>query len=262
VSELTVRPLEESGVVITGGTSGIGLAGARAFAAAGVPRLVLIGRDVERGRAACAAVREGAPEAAVEFISADGNDPEQAERAAARAQNLAGPIDVLVNATAGPYLPRLLIDTPLEDVPAIVAQQALAPLLMTRAMLPAMRAQGGGCIINIASDAAKVATPGEALIGAAMAAIVMFSRTVAMEAKRDGVRVNVLTPSLVEGTGVSERLFQDEFSTRLFSKAGSRAALGVSTPEDQAALLVFLAGPAAAKLTGQAISLNGGISAA
>jgi 2-hydroxycyclohexanecarboxyl-CoA dehydrogenase len=90
----------------------------------------------------------------------------------------------------------------------------------------------------------------------------MFSRTVAMEAKRDGIRVNAITPSLVEGTGVSERLFQDEFSSRLFGKAGSRASLGVSTPQDQAALLVFLASPAAAKLTGQAISLNGGISAA
>jgi 2-hydroxycyclohexanecarboxyl-CoA dehydrogenase len=259
VSDLTVRPLEQSGVVITGGTSGIGLAGARAFAAAGVPRLVLIGRNAERGRAAVAAIDA---EAQVEFISADGNDPEQAARAVARAQDLAGPIDVLVNATAGPYLPRLLIDTPLQDVPAIVAQQVLAPLLMTRAVLPAMQAQRGGCIINIASDAAKLATPGEALIGAAMAAIVMFSRTVAMEAKRDGVRVNAITPSLVEGTAVSERLFQDEFSSRLFGKAASRASLGVSTPEDQAALLVFLASPAAAKLTGQAISLNGGISAA
>jgi 2-hydroxycyclohexanecarboxyl-CoA dehydrogenase len=125
-----------------------------------------------------------------------------------------------------------------------------------------MQAQRGGCIINIASDAAKVATPGEALIGAAMAAIVMYSRTAAMEAKRDGVRVNAVTPSLVEGTAVSERLFQDKFSSRLFGKAASRASLGVSTPEDQAALLVFLASPAAAKLTGQAISLNGGISAA
>jgi 2-hydroxycyclohexanecarboxyl-CoA dehydrogenase len=219
MTEFTVRPLEQSGVIITGGTSGIGLAGARAFATAGVPRLVLIGRDAERGRAAVAAIKT---EARIEFISADGNDPEQAERAVAQAQELAGPIDVLVNATAGPYLPRLLIDTPLADVPAIVAQQALAPLLMTRAVLPAMRSQRGGCIINIASDAAKVATPGEALIGAAMAAIVMFSRTVAMEAKRDGVRVNALTPSLVEGTGVSERLFQDEFSSRLFGKAGSR----------------------------------------
>jgi NAD(P)-dependent dehydrogenase (short-subunit alcohol dehydrogenase family) len=125
-----------------------------------------------------------------------------------------------------------------------------------------MREQRGGCIINIASDAAKVATPGESLVGAAMAAIVMFTRTVAMEAKRDGVRVNAITPSLVDGTGVTELLFGDEFSGRLFSKARKLAHLGVSQPDEQAALMLYLASPQAAKLTGQAISLNGGISAA
>jgi NAD(P)-dependent dehydrogenase (short-subunit alcohol dehydrogenase family) len=125
-----------------------------------------------------------------------------------------------------------------------------------------MRAQSSGCIINVASDAAKVPTPGESVIGAAMAAIVVFSRTAAMEAKRDGVRVNVLTPSLVEGTGTAERLFADEFSARLFGKARALAQLGVSTPDDQAALMVYLAGPRGVRITGQAISVNGGISSA
>ena len=57
-----------------------------------------------------------------------------------------------------------------------------------------------GCIINVASDAAKFPTPGESVIGAAMAGIVMFSKTLAMEAKRRQIRVNVVTPSLVTGT--------------------------------------------------------------
>jgi 2-hydroxycyclohexanecarboxyl-CoA dehydrogenase len=69
----------------------------------------------------------------------------------------------------------------------------MAPLLMCSAVLPSLRAQKSGLIIKIASDAAKVATPGESIIGGVMAAIVMFSRTLAMEAKRDGVRVNALT---------------------------------------------------------------------
>ena len=88
----------------------------------------------------------------------------------------------------------------------------------------------------------------------------MFTRTLAMEAKRDGIRVNVLTPSLVAGTGTARRLFDDAFSAALFGKARDLAQLGVSTPEDQAALMVFLAGPHGRRITGQAISINGGIS--
>jgi NAD(P)-dependent dehydrogenase (short-subunit alcohol dehydrogenase family) len=138
----------------------------------------------------------------------------------------------------------------------------MAPLLMSGVALPQMRAQKGGLIINIASDAGKVATPGGSVIGAVMAAIVMFSRTLAMEAKRDGVRVNALTPSLVEGTATAERILAEGFSQKLFQKAAKLAHLGVAQPEDLAAIAVFLAGPGGAKITGQAISVNGGISAA
>ena len=144
----------------------------------------------------------------------------------------------------------------------MLMQQALAPMIMSRLALPAMREQRGGVIINVAFDAAKAPTPGESVIGAAMAAIVVFSRTLAIEAKRDGIRVNVLTPSLIGNTDVYERIMADPFSAKLFSNAASLAHLGVAQPEDLAALMLFLASPTAARLTGQAISVNGGISAA
>jgi 2-hydroxycyclohexanecarboxyl-CoA dehydrogenase len=94
-----------------------------------------------------------------------------------------------------------------------------------------------------------------------MAAIIMFSRTMAMEAKRNGIRVNVVTPSLINSTGGYERVQADEFASRLFSKATKLAALGLAEPDDLASLIVYLTGPESAKLTGQAISVNGGISA-
>jgi len=83
-----------------------------------------------------------------------------------------------------------------------------------------------------------------------------------MEAKRDGLRVNALTPSLVEGTATAERILAHGFSQKLFQKAAKQAHLGVAQPEDLAAIAVFLAGPGGSKITGQAISVNGGISAA
>ena len=256
------RTLAESFVLIVGGTAGVGLATAIAFARAGSPGIALVGRNAERGQQACATVGLRVPDAKVSYIAGDANDGAQAIRVAEEARRQLGRIDVLINSTVGPFAPRLLHDTPPEDIAPMLLGQMLAPLEMSRIVLPWMREQRGGLIVNIASDAGKVATPGESVIGAAMAGIVMFSRTLAMEAKRDGVRVNALTPSLIEGTLTYDRVTRDGFSAKLFEKAARMAHLGVTQPEDLAHLIVFLASPEASRITGQTISPNGGISAA
>jgi 2-hydroxycyclohexanecarboxyl-CoA dehydrogenase len=257
-----VRTYEESAVVIAGGSSGVGLASAHGFAAAGVTRIALLSRNEERGLAAREAVRERAPHAQVEFVRVDADDVDQVLAATDRANELLGGIDVMVSSLASGYRPDLLFRLDPHELASILTRQALPPIYFTRAVLPYMREQGGGSIINIASDAAKVATPGETVLGGAMAAIVMFSRTAAIEAKRDGIRVNALTPSLIAGTATAERVLADGFSKKLFESATKLAHLGVAEPDDLASLVVFLGGPASARLTGQAISVNGGISAA
>jgi NAD(P)-dependent dehydrogenase (short-subunit alcohol dehydrogenase family) len=125
-----------------------------------------------------------------------------------------------------------------------------------------MRARGSGAIVTVASDAAKVATPGETLIGAAMAAIVMYSKAAALEVKREGVRINVLTPSLIADTPGAALIAGEPFSAKMFQKAVAMAHLGVAEAADLAAMAVFLASPATRRVTGQAISINGGISVA
>ncbi len=196
------------------------------------------------------------------FVTADAGDADQVQTAITEAQRALGAIDVLVSSVTAAYRPELLHRTVMTDIAAILLGQALQPMHLTRAVLPVMRVQGGGSIVNIASDAAKVATPGESVLGAAMAAIVMFSRVTAIEAKRDGIRVNVITPSLIADTPTAERVLRDGFSKKLFEKAASLADLGVAEPDDLASLVVFLGGPGSARLTGQAVSVNGGISAA
>lgn len=255
-------PLADCGVLICGGTSGVGLASAIAFAQAGVVRIGLNGRNRDRGEAARRAVLVHAPGAKVEFFPGDCNDADQAREFCEDAREKLGSVDVLVNSTVGPYGPKLFHKIALEDISKIVAGQMLAPLLTSSLVVPWMRERGGGAIINIASDAGKVATPGETVIGAAMAGIIMFTRALAIEGKRDGIRANVLTPSIIEGTGTYAQVMADDFSGKLFGKAIKMAQLGVVQPDDLAALIVFLATPQAAKLTGQAISINGGISAA
>jgi NAD(P)-dependent dehydrogenase (short-subunit alcohol dehydrogenase family) len=257
-----VRSLTDAAVVIAGGTSGVGLASAHAFVDAGVRRIALLARNKARGDEAREAVLARCPDATVEFIPVDASSAADAVTAIDTAHQRLGAIDVLVNSVASTYRPELLVHTPIEHIAEILDQQALPPMYLSHAALPIMAAQHGGSIINIASDAAKTATPGETVLGASMAAIVMFSRTLAMEAKRDGIRVNAITPSLIAGTPTADRVTQNGFSQRLFEKAAKQAHLGVAEPDDLAGLVVFLGGPESARLTGQAISVNGGISAA
>ncbi|HVV07940.1 SDR family oxidoreductase [Amycolatopsis sp.] len=251
-----------SGVLIAGGTSGVGLATAVAFAQAGCRRLMLLGRNEERGKRALDHVLGAVPGAHAEFLSADANDPASATEAASETHRRLGGIDVLVNSVVAPYQPTPLHEIPVEEVRDILTQQALGPLVMSRAVLPFLREQGSGSVINIASDAAKVPTPGETVLGAAMSAIVTFSRTLALEAKRYGVRVNAITPSLIANTGSYDRAMAQPFSKKIFGKITSQAHLGLTEPEDLANLTLFLASPLSRLITGQVVSVNGGISVA
>jgi 2-hydroxycyclohexanecarboxyl-CoA dehydrogenase len=90
----------------------------------------------------------------------------------------------------------------------------------------------------------------------------MFTRTLALEVSRFGIRANCVTPSIVRDTISHERVMAGELSRKVFEKAEARARLGVPTPRDVAPLVVFLASPLSARITGQAVSVNGGISAA
>jgi len=254
--------LDTARVVIAGGTSGVGLWTAQTLALAGAPSIVLIGRNEDRGRAAVEQVRARCPEVEVSFLPADVNDPRQAERVTAQSQETLGGVDVLVNSTVASYSPVLLHKIPLDDVHDILVRQSVGCLLLSRAMIDVMREQQSGSIINIASDAAKVPTPGETVLGAAMAAIVTFSQTLALEAKRYGVRVNVLTPSLIVNTGSYDRAMTAEFSKKIFDKIVSQAHLGLTEPKDLANAILFLASPMSRRITGQVISVNGGISIA
>jgi NAD(P)-dependent dehydrogenase (short-subunit alcohol dehydrogenase family) len=259
---MVARPLAECSAVVTGSTGGIGFEIAAQLAEAGVPRIAICGRDASRGDAAVAAIGARAAGCEVIFVQADFSRASAAKALIDTASAAFGAIDILVTSIPGHLSPQPFHTVPLEAFDEQVQSHVGSVVQTCHAALPHMIARGGGAIINLASDAAKIATPGEAIQGACKAAVVMFSRTLALEAGRFGIRVNVITPSIVRDTSAYRRVMASEFSQKLFAKAEARATLGVATPADIAPLAVFLAGPGAAKLTGQAISVNGGISAA
>jgi len=149
-----------------------------------------------------------------------------------------------------------------EDWRAVIDGLFLSLLECCHRAVPQMLAKGGGAIVSFASDAAKVATPGESVNGGALAANVMFCRTAGLELARHNIRVNAVTPSITRGTKTYDKVMASPFSKKLFEKAETRARLGVAYAENVAPMAVFLASPLASHITGQVVSVNGGISAA
>lgn len=116
--------------------------------------------------------------------------------------------------------------------------------------------QQGGTLIAFISDAGIYAAPRQTVLGAARAGTVGFIRNFALEAARDGIRAHVISPSYVEGTDSAVRMGSERMAS-----AARRAGLGLPTADDIAPLALFLCGDGATKMTGQVISVNGGLNA-
>ncbi len=242
--------------IVAGGTSGIGLEAGAALAEAGFATILINGRDEQRGATAKAVIKARAPSCQVLFHQRDASVAGATEEMIAMA---GGRVDLFLNAVPGNMPATLFSEFDMTGLNELVKVHLESVFRCSHAVYAQMRSAQSGVIINIASDAAKIPTVGETVHGALMAAIDMFSRTLALEAARFGVRVHVLTPSIVAGTHSQKRMMDGSFSEKLFTRAMKKAALGVVTPSDISPLVVFLASPAAKKMTGQRITINGGI---
>jgi NAD(P)-dependent dehydrogenase (short-subunit alcohol dehydrogenase family) len=259
---MIVRQLNECTALVSGSSGGIGFEIAAQLAEAGVKHLMINGRDESRGQIAVQKIRDRAPHCQIQFTAADPSNRQQAKELVASTIQAFGSIDILINSISGHLSPRPFHEVPEDAIDQLVLSHMNSVFYVCLAAMPHLMARDGGVIINMSSDAAKVATPGEAIQGACKAGVTMFSRTLALEGSRHGIRVHSLTPSLVKDTAAYDRVMAGEFSKKLFEKVTKKARLGLVTPKDIAPLAVFLCSPAASKITGQTISVNGGISAA
>jgi 2-hydroxycyclohexanecarboxyl-CoA dehydrogenase len=248
-------------ILVAGSTKGIGVEIARQAARANAEGVIISGRNAEDGNKAANELRTIAKGTDTLFVQSDLRDPASVASLFGRSVEHFGRIDAYVHAAGVGFNPAIFAETDPSTFRPQLDANLFSLFTCCSHAVPLLRKQGGA-IITIASDSGKVPTPGEAIIGAVKAGVIMFTRTLAREEARHKIRANCITPSLVAETPAYDRLMADPFSGKLFRKVEARAALGLATPADIAGLAVFLASSLGARITGQAISVNGGVSAA
>ncbi len=243
-------------VVVTGGGGGIGGATCRRFAQEGA-RVAVLDLNPEAAEKVAALIRADGGQA--QALRCDITDRASVDAAVRAVQDQLGPIDVLVN-NAGWDVFRPFTKTEPTQWDKLIAINLTGALHMHHAVLPGMAARKAGRIVNIASDAARVGSSGEAVYAACKGGLVAFSKTIAREHARHGITVNVVCPGPTdtalfadykEGAGNPEKLM-DAFTRSI--------PLGrIGQPGDLPGAILFFASDDAAYVTGQVLSVSGGL---
>ena len=237
-------------VVVTGGASGIGLATSKALAAVGAD-VIVTDLNATAGEAAAADIRASGGKA--RFHVLDVTKPASAATLAENIQSNGGKLDILVNAAGWDIIEPFMVNTP-EYWDKIVAINFMGPVQVTRALLDLLIASGSGRIVNIASDAGRVGSSGEAVYAGAKGGIIAFTKSLAREMTRKQVRVNCVCPGPTD--------------TPLFASQGEkiRDALTnaipmkrLAKPSEIADAVVFFASDRSSFCTGQVLSVSGGL---
>ncbi len=259
--------LKDRTALVTGSTSGIGLAYARALAAEGANVVINGFGDadaIEKERAGI----EAEFKVKARYSAANMMKPDEIAAMVAEAEKEFGAIDILVN-NAGIQHVAPVDEFPLEKWDQIIAINLSSAFHATRAALPKMKAKGWGRIINTASAHAFVASPFKSAYVAAKHGIAGFSKTVALEVATHGITVNAIAPGYV-WTPLVEKQIPDTMKARGLTKEQvindvlllAQPTKQFVTVEQVAALAIFLCSDAAKSITGTTLPMDGGWTAA
>jgi 2-hydroxycyclohexanecarboxyl-CoA dehydrogenase len=242
--------------LVTGGGRGIGRAIALALAKEGAQVAVL---DILRDEAERVRGEIEAQGVKALALVTDLTRRVEVERAVGTTLAQWGQLDVLVNNAGWDKLEPFL-ESEEETWDKVIAINFKGVLYACKAVLPHMVARGRGKVISIASDAGRVGSSGEAVYAGTKGAIIAFSKTLAREMARSGITVNVVCPGLTETPLLQGIRAQSPKAERTIEAVTRAIPLGrVGQPEDVAAAVVYFASPAADFVTGQTLSVSGGL---
>ena len=236
--------------VVTGAASGIGKATAEALAEAGAT-VVAADIDRDKGETAVAAIRAKGHKA--HFIAVDLTDEASIKAFADAVQAKFGAVDILINGAGWGKTHPFWEGTP-EFWDKVVALNFVGPMQLAKALLPKMMERGSGKVVNIASDAGRVGSLGETVYSGAKGGLIAFTKSLAREMARYNINVNCVCPGPTE----TPLLFAvPEKHLEAFKKAIPFRRFG--KPSEVADAVVFFASDRASYITGQVLSVSGGL---
>jgi NAD(P)-dependent dehydrogenase (short-subunit alcohol dehydrogenase family) len=247
---------DERVALVTGATSGIGRATAVALAAHGW-WVAAQGRDRVRGSELAAELSNRG-----DFFAAELTDTGAPAELVRAVQERRGRLDLLVN-NAAVYARAPVGDLAEADLDRLLAVNVRAAMLLARAAVRAMREHGGGVVVNVASEAGLVAVPGQVAYNVTKAALIMLSRSIAVDYATEGIRAVSVCPGTTRTPLVDAAIAaaaDPAAHERTLEQSRPMGRLG--TPEEIAAAIVYAASPRAGFMTGSELVIDGGYTAA
>ncbi|MCP5374085.1 MAG: glucose 1-dehydrogenase [Hyphomicrobiales bacterium] len=250
-----MRGLKDKVVIVTGGGGGIGHATCKRFGEEGA-KVAVFDINGDTAEATAAAVRDAGGTA--QAFTVDLTDHDAVKAAVADAEAKLGPIDVLVNNAGWDRFTPFVKSTP-DYWDKIIAINLKSVLNMMHAVLPGM-GERGGRIVTVASDAGRVGSSGESVYSACKGGLIALTKTLAREHSRQGITFNTVCPGLTETAMFGEFLEGAGNPDKLREAFRRAVPLGrIGQPDDLPGAICFLASEDAAFITGQTISVSGGL---